>query len=57
MSDAILVFNAGSTSVKFGAYRVDGSGSLTLISHGEVDGMECSALHRQERSGQDTGYA
>ena len=40
MSDAILVFNAGSTSVKFGAYRVDGPGTLTLISRGEVDGMQ-----------------
>jgi len=42
MSEAILVFNAGSTSVKYGAYRVDGPGVLTLISHGEVDDMESS---------------
>ena len=40
MGDAILVFNAGSTSVKFGAYGVSKSGNLTEISRGEVDGMQ-----------------
>ena len=28
MSEAIIVFNAGSTSVKFAAYAVDGPGTL-----------------------------
>ena len=40
MSEAIIVFNAGSTSLKFAAYAVDGPADLTPISHGEVTGME-----------------
>jgi acetate kinase len=40
MGEAIIVFNAGSTSVKFGAYAVDGPATLTLISHGDMDGMQ-----------------
>jgi acetate kinase len=40
MSEAIIVFNAGSTSVKFGAYAVDGERTLTPISHGEVSEMQ-----------------
>ena len=40
MSEAIIVFNAGSTSVKFGAYEVVGKGTLTPISHGEVSDMQ-----------------
>jgi acetate kinase len=39
MTDAIIVLNAGSTSLKFGAYRVDAAGSLPLICHGQIDGM------------------
>ena len=40
MSEAIIVFNAGSTSVKFGAYEVVGKGTLTPINHGEVSDMQ-----------------
>ena len=40
MSEAIIVFNAGSTSVKFGAYEVAGKGTLTPISHGEISDMQ-----------------
>jgi acetate kinase len=40
MSDAIVCFNAGSTSLKFSAYAADGPGDLTLISHGQIDGMQ-----------------
>ncbi len=40
MSEAILVINAGSTSVKFAAYAIDGQRALTLISQGEVSDME-----------------
>jgi acetate kinase len=40
MSEAIIVFNAGSTSVKFGAYELAGKGTLTPISHGEVSDMQ-----------------
>ncbi len=39
-SAAIVVVNAGSTSVKFGAYAVDASGSLPLLCRGQIDGME-----------------
>ncbi|MBC7700513.1 acetate/propionate family kinase [Aquabacterium sp.] len=43
MTQTIFVFNAGSTSVKFGAYAVDDvdeSGALALLCHGQVDGMQ-----------------
>jgi len=40
MSDAIAVFNAGSTSLKFGAYTADAAGSLPLLCRGEIDSME-----------------
>ncbi len=40
MRKAIIVFNAGSTSVKFAAYAVDGGRTLTPISHGEVSDMQ-----------------
>jgi acetate kinase len=40
MSEAIVVFNAGSTSVKFGAYAVDATGSLRLLRMGRIDSMQ-----------------
>ena len=40
MSDAIVVFNAGSTSLKFAAYAVDAAGSLPLLCRGGIDGMQ-----------------
>jgi acetate kinase len=40
MSDAIVVFNAGSTSLKFGAYAVDAAGSLPLLCGGRIDSMQ-----------------
>ena len=40
MSDAIVVFNAGSTSLKFGAYAVDAAGSLPLLCRGRIDSMQ-----------------
>jgi acetate kinase len=40
MSEAIVVVNAGSTSLKFGAYAVDGSRSLPLLCRGQIDSME-----------------
>src|ERR1700689_5549257 len=43
MSEAIIVFNAGSTSVKFGAYEVAGKGTLISISQGEVSNMQTDA--------------
>ncbi len=42
MSEAIVVVNAGSTSVKFGAYAVDGSKALPLLCRGQIDSMENS---------------
>ena len=42
MSDALVVINAGSTSVKFGAYAIVGQATLTLIAQGEVSGMEAA---------------
>jgi len=40
MTDAIVVINAGSTSLKFGAYAVDGADSPPLLCRGEIDGMQ-----------------
>ena len=40
MSEAIVVFNAGSTSLKFGAYAVDASRALPLLCRGDIDSME-----------------
>jgi acetate kinase len=39
MSEVILVFNAGSTSVKFAAYTVEDRKALILLNHGEIDGL------------------
>jgi acetate kinase len=39
MTDAIIVINAGSTSLKFGAYAADAAGSLPVLCRGEIDGM------------------
>ena len=39
MSEAIVVFNAGSTSLKFGAYAVDATGLLPLLCRGRIDSM------------------
>ena len=40
MTDALLVFNAGSTSLKFAVYDVDAARSLSLSASGSVDGMQ-----------------
>src|SRR5277367_22737 len=39
MANGIVVLNAGSTSVKFAAYRGDHADSLDLIGRGQVDGI------------------
>lgn len=40
MTDAIVVFNSGSTSLKFGAYARDPSGAPAPLCHGAVTGMQ-----------------
>ena len=42
MTDALLVFNAGSTSLKFAVYDVDAARSLSLSASGSVDGMQAA---------------
>ncbi len=39
MAQGILVINAGSTSVKFAAYRCDGADSPDLVCRGQVEGV------------------
>ena len=39
MAKGILVINAGSTSVKFGAYRCSAAKSLDLVCRGQVEGI------------------
>ena len=40
MSEAIVVFNAGSTSLKFAAYAVDAARSLPLVCLGRIDSLQ-----------------
>jgi acetate kinase len=40
MSEAIVVVNAGSTSLKFAAYAVDPTRALPLLCRGQIDSME-----------------
>jgi acetate kinase len=40
MTDAIIVINAGSTSLKFGAYAADGADSPPLLCRGEIEDMQ-----------------
>ncbi len=40
ISEAIVVVNAGSTSLKFAAYAVDASRSLPLLCRGQIESME-----------------
>jgi acetate kinase len=40
MSEAIVVFNAGSTSLKFATYAVDAVGPLALLCVGRIDSMQ-----------------
>ncbi|MBJ7309055.1 acetate/propionate family kinase [Rugamonas sp. CCM 8940] len=40
MKNAIVVFNAGSTSLKFGAYAVDAGEALPLLCVGRIDSMQ-----------------
>ncbi|WP_175773113.1 acetate/propionate family kinase [Paraburkholderia phenazinium] len=40
MNRAIVVFNAGSTSLKFAAYAVDAEGALSVLCVGRIDSMQ-----------------
>jgi acetate kinase len=40
MREAIVVFNAGSTSLKFGAYGADAAEPLSLLCRGRIDSMQ-----------------
>ncbi len=40
MSEAIVVINAGSTSLKFAAYTVDAARSLPLVCSGQIDSVQ-----------------
>ena len=40
MVDAVIVLNAGSTSVKFGAYGVDATRKLPVLCRGQIDSMQ-----------------
>ena len=39
MSEALLVINSGSSSVKFAAYDITPGGALLRIAHGKIDGI------------------
>ncbi|PKU23044.1 acetate/propionate family kinase [Telmatospirillum siberiense] len=40
MTDAIIAINAGSTSLKFGAYGMSAAGSPPLLCRGQIDSMQ-----------------
>ena len=40
MSEAIVVLNSGSTSLKFAAYAIEAAGSPALLSRGRIDSMQ-----------------
>ena len=40
MTEVIVVFNAGSTSLKFGAYALEAAASLPLLCRGRIDSMQ-----------------
>jgi acetate kinase len=40
MSNAIIVINSGSTSLKFGAYAIGASQTLALLCRGQIDSMQ-----------------
>jgi acetate kinase len=40
MSEALVVFNAGSTSLKFAAYEMDAAGASPLLRRGRIDNMQ-----------------
>jgi acetate kinase len=42
MSEALVVFNAGSTSLKFAAYGMDAAGASPLLRRGRIDSMQGS---------------
>ena len=44
MGDAILVLNAGSSSLKFSVHEVGGKGALEAIFHGQVEGAGAEQL-------------
>lgn len=44
MTEIILVFNSGSTSVKFAAYGLGQAKALDLVSHGEIEGLPSDAV-------------
>jgi len=42
MTDAILVLNAGSSSLKFSIYRIEKQGGISLEARGQIDGLGTS---------------
>jgi acetate kinase len=54
MGEVILVFNSGSTSVKFAAYALSDGKALNLISHGEIEGLPSPARFTAKDAGGET---
>jgi acetate kinase len=44
VTESVAVFNAGSTSLKFGLYGLDATGRLPLICRGSLDGLRASPV-------------
>jgi len=45
VADAVLTFNAGSSSIKFSLFELDGAESIKLVAKGEIEEIEGSAPH------------
>ncbi|HSB63565.1 MAG TPA: acetate kinase [Thermoanaerobaculia bacterium] len=44
MDCPVLVLNAGSSTLKYAAYRADGDGTLTALARGKVDGHDLDSI-------------
>ncbi len=54
MTDAILVINAGSSSIKFAGYAVSGGGDPPLLGKGQVEGLKTEPRFEVEDAGGTT---
>lgn len=57
MSDGILVLNAGSSSIKFQLYDVDGAGTLTRRFKGQIGGIGTDRAHLRVQDAEDAVIA
>lgn len=57
MADAVLTFNAGSSSIKFSLFELESAESIKLVAKGEVEEIEGDAPHFFARDAQGSPLA